>query len=105
MHPDTAITLNNLAILAFYQGRYEQAESLFHRALIIREQVLGTEHPETANTLDSWGILSTKLSPLKRKFLVPNILIPQRRSIIWPYCIMNKRNIRKRRYSTNVYRQ
>lgn len=59
MHPDTATTFNNLAVLSFYQGHYEQAELFYQRALTIREQVLGPEHPETANTFDSLGVLYT----------------------------------------------
>ena len=56
-HADTASPLNNLAVLAFYQGRYEQAEPLLHRALTLRERVLGPEHPETASTLDTLALV------------------------------------------------
>ncbi|MGH2508611.1 MAG: tetratricopeptide repeat protein, partial [Ktedonobacteraceae bacterium] len=50
-HLETATCLNDLAILYFLQGKYEQAESPYLRALHIREQQLGTEHPETAMSL------------------------------------------------------
>jgi tetratricopeptide (TPR) repeat protein/DNA-binding XRE family transcriptional regulator len=56
-HPDTASTLNNLAVLYFYQGRYEQAEQLLLRALVVREHVLGSEHPDIANTLDTMALV------------------------------------------------
>lgn len=56
-HPDTASTLKNLAVLAFYQGRYEQAEPLLFRVLTLRERVLGPEHPETASTLDTLALV------------------------------------------------
>ncbi|HJT55591.1 MAG TPA: tetratricopeptide repeat protein [Ktedonobacteraceae bacterium] len=36
-HPQIAISLNNLAILSYLQGRYEQAEALYLRAIAIRE--------------------------------------------------------------------
>ena len=36
-HPDTASTLNNLAVLYHDQGKYEEAESLHQRTLIIRD--------------------------------------------------------------------
>ena len=39
------------------QGRFEEAEALFYRALHIREQVLGEEHPETAQILHDLAIL------------------------------------------------
>src|SRR5260370_1130741 len=47
-HPDTASSLNNLALLYRAQGKYEQAEPLLKRALAICEQQLGSEHPNTA---------------------------------------------------------
>jgi tetratricopeptide (TPR) repeat protein len=35
------------------RGRYSEAESLYVRALAIREQQLGAEHPDTANSLNN----------------------------------------------------
>lgn len=52
-HPETAISLNNLALLYQSQGKYEQAEALFQRALMIREQTLGSEHLDTAVSLNN----------------------------------------------------
>jgi tetratricopeptide (TPR) repeat protein len=46
-HPDTAISLNNLATLYSEQGKYTKAEPLLKRALTIYEQLLGTGHPTT----------------------------------------------------------
>ncbi len=56
-HPDTATSLNNLALLYDSQGKYEQAEPLYQRALHIREQVLGPEHPDTAQSLNNLAAL------------------------------------------------
>jgi tetratricopeptide (TPR) repeat protein len=56
-HPDTAESLNNLAILYFYQGKYEQAEPLYQRALAIYEQQLGALHPNTATSLNNLAAL------------------------------------------------
>ena len=47
-HPDVAVSLNNLAGLYAYQGRYADAEPLFKRALAIREKALGPDHPDVA---------------------------------------------------------
>ena len=47
-HPDVATTLNNLALLYQAQDKYEQAETLFQRALAIRERSLGPEHSDVA---------------------------------------------------------
>jgi len=52
-HPDTAISLNNLAGLYDKQGKFDDAEMLYRQALAIRERVLGLEHPDTATSLNS----------------------------------------------------
>ena len=44
-HPDTAMSLNNLAELYRAQGRYGDAEPLHRRALAIREEALGPSIP------------------------------------------------------------
>jgi tetratricopeptide (TPR) repeat protein len=50
-HPETASSLNNLALLYRAQGKYAEAEPLFQRALAIREQQFGPTHPRTAISL------------------------------------------------------
>ena len=50
-HPDTALSLNNLASLYDNQGKYSDAEPLYQRALVIREKALGPDHPGTATSL------------------------------------------------------
>jgi hypothetical protein len=47
MHPDTALSLNNLAGLLRAQGEYEAARPLYERALAICEDRLGIDHPTT----------------------------------------------------------
>ena len=43
-----AQSYNNLAILYYAQGKYNEAETLYKKALKIREEVLGVNHPDTA---------------------------------------------------------
>ncbi|MBP1468758.1 tetratricopeptide repeat protein, partial [Candidatus Chloroploca sp. M-50] len=52
-HPDTALSLNNLASLHQTQGNYDAARPLYERALAISERVLGPEHPNTATSLNN----------------------------------------------------
>jgi Flp pilus assembly protein TadD len=52
-----AQSLNTLASLYYDQGKYEQAETLLQRALLIREQVLGTNHPATEATRNDYAFL------------------------------------------------
>ena len=56
-HPDTASSLNNLALLYSNQGKYEQAEPLYQHALAICEQQLGPDHPDTARSLNNLAAL------------------------------------------------
>jgi CHAT domain-containing protein/Tfp pilus assembly protein PilF len=50
-HPDTAESLNNLALLYKSMGRYVEAEPMYQRALAIYEAELGSDHPDTATSL------------------------------------------------------
>jgi tetratricopeptide (TPR) repeat protein len=59
-HPDTAQSLNNLALLYYSQGRYAEAEPLCKRALAVREKALGPEHPDTARSLNNLANLYGK---------------------------------------------
>jgi CHAT domain-containing protein/tetratricopeptide (TPR) repeat protein len=51
-HPNMAQILNDLGLAVGAQGRYSESEPLLKRALTIREQALGTSHPDTAVTLN-----------------------------------------------------
>ena len=46
-HPDTAESLNNLAVLYRVQERHAEAAPLLKKAVEIMERVLGAEHPNT----------------------------------------------------------
>ena len=52
-HPDTAISLGNLANLLEAQGDLAAARPLHERALAIREKRLGPDHPDTAASLSN----------------------------------------------------
>ncbi|MBI2154963.1 MAG: CHAT domain-containing protein, partial [Candidatus Rokubacteria bacterium] len=53
-----AFTLNSLGSLLWQTGDYAAARPLYERALQIREQALGPNHPLVAVTLNSLGLLS-----------------------------------------------
>jgi tetratricopeptide (TPR) repeat protein len=58
-HPHTACSLNSLALLYNNQGRYDQAEPLYHRALATWEKALGPDR-RSAKCIESvWGTLRT----------------------------------------------
>ena len=51
-----ATILSNLALLYKSQDKYEQAEPLYQRALRIREQHLGSQHPQTAEVMHDFAV-------------------------------------------------
>ena len=50
---DEALYCEKEGTKLYHQGMYAQAEPLHQRALTIREQVLGPEHPDTASSLNN----------------------------------------------------
>lgn len=52
-----AETLNTLGVVCYAQGKYEQAEALYQHALRVREEHLGSTHPDTAGSLNALGLL------------------------------------------------
>lgn len=52
-HPQTAASLNDLALIYKAQGNHAAAKPFFQRALKIREKALGPDHPDTATTLSN----------------------------------------------------
>jgi tetratricopeptide (TPR) repeat protein len=52
-----ALNLNNLGLVYRDQGKHVEAEGLLKRTLVIREQALGTSHPDVASTLNNLASL------------------------------------------------
>ena len=52
-HPDTATSIEKLAVVYDTIGDYPSALPLYQRALAIRQKALGPEHPDTATSLDN----------------------------------------------------
>ena len=60
-HPNTLISINNLAGLYWSQGRYAEAEPLFLETLETQKRVLGNDHPDTLTSMNNLGGLYIKL--------------------------------------------
>jgi hypothetical protein len=60
-NPAVANSLNNLAVLRYNQGRFQESESLLLQALEMRQKILGSQHPDTQSTLDSLQYLRQQL--------------------------------------------
>ena len=78
----TAASLNNLANLYIKQGKYTQAEPLFLRALSIRTQVLGTDHPDVVYLRESLTSLYTKQSQKSETFAASLRMLASASSIL-----------------------
>jgi len=50
-HPDTPNSINSIALVLQWQGKYEAAEEMNRRALEGSEKVLGKEHPNTLTSV------------------------------------------------------
>lgn len=66
-HPDVAKQLNNLALLCQNQGKYEEVEYYYQRALEIYQTKLGPDDPNVAKTKNN--LVSLSQSRPETKFL------------------------------------
>ena len=56
-HPQTLVSINNLASVYSATGRYSEAEPFYDRVLEARERVLGPPDPDTLNSVTNFGFL------------------------------------------------
>jgi len=51
------LILNNLALVYYWQGRYEEAEPLYKQSLSLSQEVLGEHHPHVAQGINNLAAL------------------------------------------------
>jgi CHAT domain-containing protein/tetratricopeptide (TPR) repeat protein len=66
MHPDYAISLNNLALVYSGMGELARAEPLYRQALEITKQALGEKHPDCATKLSNLAEVYRKMGEQAR---------------------------------------
>jgi tetratricopeptide (TPR) repeat protein len=59
-HPDTLMSMNNLASVLDSQGKHEEAEAMHRQTLAMREKALGREHPSTLTSVYCLAYLLAK---------------------------------------------
>lgn len=76
-HPDVAKQLNNLALLCQNQGKYEEVEYYYCRALEIYERRLGPDDPNVAKTKNN--LVRDNLAPCQLlNCLFPCLFFPNK---------------------------
>ncbi len=64
--PEAASLLNKMGHYAWDRGEYAEARSLLEQALAMREQVLGAEHPDLAQSLNDLAVLYIQIDMFKQ---------------------------------------
>jgi hypothetical protein len=60
-----APSLMNLAAVYYTEGHYTEAAALYHRVLVLQEQVLGPDHPQLVPVLEAYTALHRKMHPVR----------------------------------------
>lgn len=68
--PETALSLNNLAMLSKVQKKYAEAEKLYLEALSISEGIVGKEHPDLTIPLSNLAMLYAEQKEYGKAFEV-----------------------------------
>jgi len=66
LHPERAALYHNRAMVHHYRRQFEQAERNYLLAMTVRQQALGEEHVETAETYGDLGLLYGERGDLTR---------------------------------------
>lgn len=75
-HPDVAKQLNNLALLCQNQGKYEEVEYYYMRALDIYQTKLGPDDPNVAKTKNNLVRGEGSLSAVLLTHVSPGLMFP-----------------------------
>ncbi|CAE6388418.1 unnamed protein product [Rhizoctonia solani] len=65
-HPDTLVSMGDLASTYLYLGQYEQAKQLQVKVLNARKRVLGKEHPHMLSSMNDLASTYSKLGQYKQ---------------------------------------
>jgi tetratricopeptide (TPR) repeat protein len=56
-HPDTLSSMNSMALLYLYEGKYALAEPVFAKVVDLQRRVLGEGHPDTLTSMSNLTLL------------------------------------------------
>ena len=81
-HPDTFVSLDNLALLLFRMGAYDRALPLYEQRLVKRRGILGDDHPDTMQSLNSLALLFSRQGAYDRALPLYEECLAKRRSLL-----------------------
>lgn len=82
--PEAASLLNKMGHYLWDRGQYTEAQPLLEQALAMREQVLGAEHPDLAQSLNDIAVLYDQLSMYKRAEALHHRALAIREKVLEP---------------------
>jgi tetratricopeptide (TPR) repeat protein len=82
--PEAASLLNKMGHYLWDRGEFAEAEPLLEKALEMREQVLGAEHPDLAQSLNDLGVLYNQQGMDKRAELLHHRALAIRETVLEP---------------------
>ena len=59
-HPDTLMSMNNLASVLSRRGKYEEAGEMYRQVLGLKDTVPGKEHPSTLTSMNNLALVLSR---------------------------------------------
>ena len=81
-HPDTLLSIRNLATVYHNQGKFAQAEPLYRKVLEVQRRVLGEQHPDTLQSMFDLAALDQDLGKLAPAELLFTKALEVRRRVL-----------------------
>jgi tetratricopeptide (TPR) repeat protein len=83
-HPDTLVSMNNLALVLNRQGKYEEAEAMNRQTLAMREKMLGPEHPDTLTSMNNLASVLNSQGKYKEAEAMNSQTLAMREKVLGP---------------------
>ena len=83
-HPDTVVSLNNLAEVYQVMGEYAKAEPVLQEVLRTRQKVLGPEHRSTATSINNLALLYRAMGEYAKAEPLLQEVLRTRRKVLGP---------------------
>jgi serine/threonine-protein kinase len=79
-----ALALNNLGVVFWSMGRYEEARDRFERSLALREKVLPPDHTDMADSLGNLGVVLWEMGHYPEAWVLQERVLAIRQKVLGP---------------------